>query len=674
MAVNIEIVAEKVFNLLAGNGYDISNLNSKGEKVVDPQEATRFVVIDPNILVRLDKATETLSMGVRETFEDDGLRGAFKHLASDYLMNFDYRIFGKTLKPKSETIDIAKKSEKKMGDVLEALNTMRQLAGLEPLEEADVIKEFQDVDRYTKEIAFEFLNHWMKILGYPEENPRYPGGVYALMDIKGRRHLADRLYNSPQYEGIAIPIQNYAMAVQLVDEFFDTNHDLSLGWLMNRDSYSEAITEGEWNWNEYESKDGYDRNYSRWLGAVNDSRHKYRINVQGGHQNPDFQTLSDSPKAHEDFQTSLQSRGIDINDQKKISLRLEKEAEEEKQRKQDEREKSDAEREKQLRAQRLGTSYSTEKGWTNVETESIGEGFSAMSGSSKTSYQGLGSVKLLVRHKKEVNEETRGARSRNIHSIFIQRGDERFKMAENNLKAARAMARHIKNGGEPYDNIGHAINEMATEQRKLREFVRYVKRAKLVNEENESYVNIAVENINYITTAFTKLAGVRSYATAVEDVSDRRNTEVLEDDIDLESKFTETHFDEKVASVTHAIKSAMSRKSSFENHIDKAVSMESFATLKNVLSENDGIEFATPYAKLGYQVSQMSNSVSDSHLGNYLSGISKKLYSGDRMSQHEYTTIKSCLLGAHKRHEVPTSVVESVEDQYEKFIEQFDIL
>ena len=93
-----------------------------------------------------------------------------------------------------------------------------------------------------------------------------------------------------------------------------------------------------------------------------------------------------------------------------------------------------------------------------------------------------------------------------------------------------------------------------------------------------------------------------------------------------------------------------------------------------MLSEDDGMEFATPHAKLGYQVSQMSNSVADSRLGSYLTGISKKLYSGDRMSQHEYTTIKSCLLGAHAGHEVPTSVAESVEDQYEKFIEQFDIL
>ena len=310
----------------------------------------------------------------------------------------------------------------------------------------------------------------------------------------------------------------------------------------------------------------------------------------------------------------------------------------------------------------------------SAQWEKIDEGFSGMSGSTKTSYQGLDNVKLVIRHKKEVNEEIRGSRSRNISSIFVQRGDERFKMAENNLKAARAMARHVKNGGEPFDTVGSAINEMAVEQRKLREFIRYVKKSGLVNEDNESYVNLAVENINYIASAFTRLAGVKSYATAVEDVTDRRNTEVLQDDIDLESKFTETHFDDRVANVVDFVKSAMSRKTAYESYIDKAVSNESFAKLKNMLSEDDGMEFATPHAKLGYQVSQMSNSVNDPRLGNYLTGISKKLYSGDRMSQHEYTTIKSCLLGAHNNQSVSTSVAESVEDQYEKFIEQFDIL
>jgi hypothetical protein len=306
--------------------------------------------------------------------------------------------------------------------------------------------------------------------------------------------------------------------------------------------------------------------------------------------------------------------------------------------------------------------------------EQIEEGFSTMSGSSKTSYQGLDNVKLIVRHKKEVNEEVRGSRSRNIHSIFVQRGDERFKMSENNLKAARAMARHVKNGGEPFDSVGSAINEMATEQRKLREFVRYVKKSGLVNEENESYVTLAVENIDFITTSFTKLAGVKSYANATEQVLDRTHTEVLQDDIDLEGKFTETHFDNRVANVVDSIKTAMSRKTGFERSIDTAVTTETFDQLKSLLSEDDGMEFATPYAKLGHQVGQMGNSVTNPHLGNYLSGISKKLNNGDRMSQHEYTTVKSCLLGAHQQHEVPVSVAESVEEQYEQFIEQFNIL
>jgi hypothetical protein len=603
MAVNVEVVAEKVFNLLAGNGYDISNLDSKGDKVIDPQDATRFVVVNPNILVRLDKATETLSMGVREDFDDDNLREAFKSLAGDYLMNFDYRIFGKQLKPKSETIDIAQKSEKNMGDVLEAINELRKLSGLSESEE---LNEFQQFDPNVLDAAYDVLNR--------EQNNIYNRqGREALLKTysrSGRERMAKVLYK----KGV---VTNFSQALSLVDIYFD-NSDLK----SSVEHTGEPIEE-------YEDRPSLDQdlpsNYFDNLRRV-----KKTIKTKFGDDDRIdmiISRLNDEEKA--------KGRKADPNN---ILMKVSKHMSE------------------------------------STEWEKIEEGFSPMSGSTKTSYQGLDNVKLVIRHKKEVNEEIRGSRSRNISSIFVQRGDERFKMAENNLKAARAMARHVKNGGEPFDAVGSAINEMAVEQRKLREFIRYVKKSGLVNEDNESFVNLAVENINYITSAFTKLAGVKSYATAVEDVTDRRNTEVLQDDIDLESKFTETHFDDRVANVVDFVKSAMSRKTAFESYIDKAVSNESFAQLKNMLSEDDGMEFATPHAKLGYQVSQMSNSVNDPRLGNYLTGISKKLYSGDRMSQHEYTTIKSCLLGAHDTPSAPTSVAESVEDQYEKFIEQFDIL
>ena len=421
MAVNLELISEKIYNLLIGNGYEVTTFNEDGEIAIDPSTATRFVVNEPNMLVRLDKAIETISFAVNEKASVDDLRGNLKELANDFLMNFDYRIFGKQLKPKSEQIDVAKNTtESKMADIT--------------------------------------------------------------------------------------------------------------------------------------------------------------------------------------------------------------------------------------------------------------EGFGPMTGSAKTSYQPLDNVKLVVRHKKHVDEEIRGARSRNISSLFIQRGDERFKLPETNHKAARAMMRHVKNGGEVFDSIGNAINEMAKQQSSLREFVRYVRKAKLVNETNEEYVSLAIENIEHISRTFQKLSGVKTYASAVEEVDKFSNVEVLQDDLDLESKFTETHFDDRVANVIDTIKSAMSRKSAFEHAIDEAVKLETFANLKNLLSEGEGLEFASPGAKLGHQVSQMSSIANDNRLGAYLSGISKKLHSGGNLSQHEYTTVKSCLLGAHGMNNNNNSVAEDVERNYEKFIESFVIL
>ena len=422
MAVNHSAVAEKVLNLLKGYGLVVKSFDTEGKLQIDPQEATRFVVADPNMLIRIDQASDTLMYATGKNIDeetDNQLRGMLKNLANDYLMSFDYRKFNKTIKAKAENIDIAQKSEKDMADVM--------------------------------------------------------------------------------------------------------------------------------------------------------------------------------------------------------------------------------------------------------------EGFGTMTGSTKTSYQPLDTVKIVVRHKKPVNEEVRGARSRNIHSIYIQRGEERFKMSENNLAAARAMARHMYNGGEMHDQTGTAITEMAGELNKLREFVRYVQSNSLVNEGNQEYVTLAFENIEHIKNTFKKLSGVKSYASAVNEVEKRSNIEVLEDDIDLEAKFTETHFDQRVEAVRDVIRSAMSRKSAFESSIDKAINKESFDNLANMLSENDGIDFVSPRAKLGYQVSQLGSTVQNPQLGAYLSGISKKLQAGSHINQHEYTTIKSCLLGAHKTQPA-VAVAESIDDKYEQFLEQFDIL
>lgn len=419
MAVNISSVAEKIFVLLKGFGFGVKSYDNDGKLVIDPSEATRFVVDKPNLLVRLDTSTETISLATSENMDDDKLRKMLKSLASDYLMNFDFRKFNKQLKPKSEKIDIAQKSEVDMADVM--------------------------------------------------------------------------------------------------------------------------------------------------------------------------------------------------------------------------------------------------------------EGFGSMYGSTKTSYQPLDNVKIVVKHRKAVNEETRGSRSRNIHSIYIQRGEERFRMSENNLSAARAMARHLYMGGEVYDTVGQKITEMAADLKKLREFVRYVQTNNLITEDNNDYVTLAFENIENIKNSFKKLSGVKSYANAVDSIHESTKLESEELDLDLENMFIETHFDDRVANAVDSIKRSIHVQRQYRESIEKAIQKETFSNLKDLLSESDVLDFATPQARLSYQVSQLGNAAQNTTLKNHLHGISKKLENGGSLDQFEYGTIKSCLLSASEA-KVKESVHESAEQAFEKFIEQFDIL
>jgi len=305
-----------------------------------------------------------------------------------------------------------------------------------------------------------------------------------------------------------------------------------------------------------------------------------------------------------------------------------------------------------------------------MEEHEVMEGFGSMTGSAKTSYQALENVKLVVKHKKAVNEESRGSRSRNIHSIYIQRGEERFRVAENNLTAARALARHLTNGGEMFDSIGEAIVEMASEQRKLKEFVRYVNKAGIVNEGNTEYVQLAVENANRIKNTLNKICGVKTYARAVESLQDMAGVEMLEDDLDLDSKFRETRIDSRVEEAFDGLKKSVARRRAFEGRVESAVAKESFSTLKSMLSEDDALEYSTPHAHLSHQVSMMSRSAADTVLQKHLSSISQKIAERTALDSFEYRTLQNCL---HNVHAAPVAGASStdISESYVDFLNSF---
>ena len=68
-----------------------------------------------------------------------------------------------------------------------------------------------------------------------------------------------------------------------------------------------------------------------------------------------------------------------------------------------------------------------------------------------------------------------GARSRQIQSLYIENEDgERFKYPLTHLAGARAMMRHVSNGGRPHDEFGEHIVTTSEDIAKLNSFSRYV--------------------------------------------------------------------------------------------------------------------------------------------------------------------------------------------------------
>ena len=305
------------------------------------------------------------------------------------------------------------------------------------------------------------------------------------------------------------------------------------------------------------------------------------------------------------------------------------------------------------------------------DVNDVMEGFGAMTGTSKSSYQTLENVKLVVKHSKPVNEESRGSRSRNIESIYIRRGGEQFKMNENNLRAARAMARHIQEGGEMHDSVGSAIQQMATEHRQLSEFVRYVRRNSLVNESNTDYVNLAVDNVIHIRETFERLSKLKTYATESETIVSRSQTELLGEEEQFRAAFTETHFDDRVGNAMESIRRAMGRQAAYESHIQSAIASESFKNIKEMMSE-DLVEYETPKIQLGHYVSQLSRCCEDNTLGAFLKTCGTKITEDGQLSEFEMGTVKSCISQANNVSE-QVSVIDS-ETHYESFINQFSIL
>ena len=158
---------------------------------------------------------------------------------------------------------------------------------------------------------------------------------------------------------------------------------------------------------------------------------------------------------------------------------------------------------------------------------------SRMFGTRRSSYQECGPVRVIVRHTGDVNDEVRGARSRNIDSIFLETHlGERFLCPNKNLHIARALAQHLSRGGEMGDEMGHRIALIGEEMDAMRHFVREVKRRQFEDTETDAMAQAAVKHYGDLKSKLRHLAGRRGYDDYMANFEE---TDLAEDDIDVDA-------------------------------------------------------------------------------------------------------------------------------------------
>lgn len=191
----------------------------------------------------------------------------------------------------------------------------------------------------------------------------------------------------------------------------------------------------------------------------------------------------------------------------------------------------------------------------NTVQKPVGESImaeSSMYGSRLMSYQNLMDTKLIIKHNQAVMDDAApGARTRHIAALFVENQDgERFKYPFIHLAGARAMQRHVANGGVPYDDVGKSIVKMSEEIAQLKSFGNYVVRNDLMNSENNSVVERSASYLNSLREQIKALAKQSHYEAYRENFQAYDSEEVPQDVVeDFTEKFTVKSFKEDIATV-----------------------------------------------------------------------------------------------------------------------------
>ena len=199
--------------------------------------------------------------------------------------------------------------------------------------------------------------------------------------------------------------------------------------------------------------------------------------------------------------------------------------------------------------------HSTPQSDNDTITKPVGETVmneSNLYGTKTQSFQKLMDTRLIIKHSKKLAddfEQKPGDRSRNISALFVENQDgERFKYPFIHLAGARAMQRHVANGGLPYDAIGESLIKMSEEIAQLKSFTNYCVRNDLMNSDTNSIVERSKAQLDGLRERVAKLSKQAHYENYVAEFQAPEAVEVPDDVMEeYKEKFTVKNFKEDIA-------------------------------------------------------------------------------------------------------------------------------
>jgi hypothetical protein len=215
---------------------------------------------------------------------------------------------------------------------------------------------------------------------------------------------------------------------------------------------------------------------------------------------------------------------------------------------------------------------------------------STLYGTKTMSYQKLMDTRLIIKHSQAVMDDTQpGARTRHISALFVENQDgERFKYPFIHLAGARAMQRHVANGGLPYDDLGKSIIQMSEEIAQLKSFGNYVVRNDLMNSDTNGIVERSTQALNDLRETIQKIAKQGHYEAYKESFQAREQIEVPQEVAEeYTEKFTVKNFKEDIKSVFPVIYRLMQEESSIGYDDIVAMTREDMVNDEVDVVEND---------------------------------------------------------------------------------------